>query len=142
MDPLDRLNEIVKTTNTTDFRIQSYDSVNLTLTGSFDFCYYHEVELIFGEVSYISLPSQFWNPFIRMAIDAEIAGIRAIIAIDETESVYCIEAETSASLEKLPFYIVAESVSINEGLVFYYARENLKAGERIAPWVKIDVPES
>jgi hypothetical protein len=142
MSAIERLNEIVKTTNTTDFRIQSYDSVNLMLTGSFDFCYYHEVELVFSEVSYISLPSHFWNPFIRMATDAEIAAIRAIIAIDETESVYCIEAETGASLEKLPFYIVAESVSIKEGLVYYYARENLEVGERIASWVKIDDPKS
>jgi hypothetical protein len=142
MDAINRLNEIVQTTDTTNFRIQSYDSGNLILAGSFDFCYYHEVELIFSGVSYISLPADFWHPLIRMATNNEIAAIRAMIEIDETENVYCIEAETSASLEKVLFYVMAEGVAIKEGLVFYYPRGNLEAGESIASWVKIDIPKS
>jgi hypothetical protein len=64
----DRVNEIVETTNTTDFRIQSYDSVNLLLIGSFDFAYYHEVEVEveFREVTYISLPTYFECPTFRI----------------------------------------------------------------------------
>jgi len=137
MNELNRINEIVETTNTVDYRIQSYDSVNLMLTGSFDFCYYHEVELLFHEVSYISLPADFSYPKFRKATLAETSDIEKLIAVDEEETVFCIEAETSCSLEKLPFFVVAERVSLNEGLVFYYERENLKEGERIAPWVKV-----
>jgi hypothetical protein len=137
MNELNRINEIVDTTNTVDYRIQSYDSVNLMLTGSFDFCYYHEVELLFHEVSYISLPADFSYPKFRKATLAEISDIEKLIAVDSEETVFCIEAETSCSLEKLPFFVVAERVSLNEGLVFYYERENLKEGERIAPWVKV-----
>ena len=137
MNALNRINKIVETTNILDFRIQSYDSVNLIITGSFDFCYYHEVELIFHGVSYISLPADFSYPNFRKATFAEITEIEKLITVDVEETVFCIEAETSSSIEKRPFSVVAESVSINEGLVFYYHRENLKKGERIAPWVEI-----
>lgn len=137
MNELDRINKMIETTNTVDFRIQAYDSVNLMLTGSFDFSYYHEVEFNFHEVSYISLPADFSYPKFRKATSEEITEIGKIIAVDAEETVFCIEAETSRSLEKLPFFVVAESVSMNEGLVFYYERDNLKEGERIAPWVKV-----
>jgi len=56
--------------------------------------------------------------------------------LDQEEIVFYIEAETSCSLNKIPFFVVAEKVTLNEGLVFYYERENLKVGKRIAPWVK------
>ena len=135
MKELERINEIVETTNTVDYRIQSYDSVNLMITGSFDFCYYHEVELTFHEVSYISLPADFGNPTFRLATEKECADINKIIAVDEEEKVFCIEADTTRTIEKLLFFVVAEKVTLNEGTVFYYEREDLKPGERIAPWV-------
>jgi hypothetical protein len=136
MSEFNRINEIVETTNTTDFRIQSYDSANLLVTGSFDFCYYHEVEVEFRAVSYISLPSDFNSPNFRRVSTHEIESIRKLIALEPEDIVYCIEAGTSCSIVKLPFYIVAESVTVREGLVFYYERENLKEGERIAAWVQ------
>jgi len=136
MNEFRRINEIVETTNTTDFRIQSYNSVSLLLTGSFDFNYYHEVEVEFKEVSYISLPSDFYDPVFRLANAEEIESIRKLIALEKKDVVFCIEAGTSCSIDKLPFYIVVESVSMREGRVFYYDRENLKEGERIACWVK------
>ena len=136
MSEFSRINEIPETTNTTDFRIQSFDSVNLLLTGSFDFSYYHEVEVKFQEVSYISLPADFSHPHFRRADEAEIASIRKIVALESEDIVFCIEAETSGSLDRLPFYVVAEKMTVTEGTVYYYEPETLKAGERIASWVK------
>jgi hypothetical protein len=135
MNEFNRINQIVRSTNIVDFRIQSYDSVTLMLTGSDDHCYYHQVEFNFHEISYISLPNDFSNPNFRKATTDEILEIGKLICIDEEETVFCIEAETSSSFEKLIFFIVAEKVSIKEGFVYYYDRHNLKEGERIAPWV-------
>lgn len=132
----ERVNQIIKTTNTTDFRVHSYDGVNLVLTGSFDFAYYHEVEVEFREVAYISLPSCFENPNFRIGTPEEIEAVRKVIALEKEDIVYCVEAETSCSTEKLPFFIVAEDVTVREGKVFYYERENLKEGERIMAGVK------
>ena len=132
MNEFDRINNAIA-----DFRIQSYDGINLMLIGSSDFSYYHQFELIFHEVSYISLPTDFSYPIFRKASSTEYIQIENIINIDREETVYCIEAETSRSLDKLPFFIVARSVSLKEGMVYYYKRKNLKKGERIAAWVDI-----
>ena len=136
MREFDRINEIVETTSTVDFRIQSYDSANLMITGSFDFCYYHEVEILFSKVSYFSLPTDFRYPKFRIATIKEIDQIKKNIAIGTEKTIFCIEAEPTCDLEKSPYFVVAESVSFNEGRVFYYEREDLKEGERIASWVK------
>ena len=133
MSEFTRINELAEST---DFRIDSYDGSSLLLTGSFDFGYYHQVEVKFGEVSYISLPSDFSNPNFRRADDAEIESIRKLVALEAEEIVFCIEAETSSSLARLPFYLVAEGMTVTEGLVFYYDRPDLKDGERIASWVQ------
>lgn len=110
--------------------------MDLLLTGSFDFSYYHQVEVEFHDGSYISLPTEFIWPRFRRADDAETESIRNIVALDGENIVFCIEAQTDSSLVSLPFYIVAEKISVREGTVFYYERENLKPGERIASWVK------
>jgi hypothetical protein len=62
MDIFEKLNKISKETNTTDFRIDSCGGENLLITGSFNFCYYHEVEVKFQEVEYIDLLASFDNP--------------------------------------------------------------------------------
>jgi hypothetical protein len=144
MQELDRLNEILETINAIDFRIQSYDLADdLLIAGSFDFCYYHEIEVIFHEVSYISLPASFGEPHFRRASPVEVIEVGKqmgqqvsnLVAWDTEEVVFCIEATTDYTLNRLPFFVVARSVSWREGRVFYYEREHLKEGERIAPWV-------
>ncbi|WP_417397369.1 hypothetical protein [Gimesia chilikensis] len=136
MDVFKRINEIVEKTNIDDFRIESYTGSNLLITGSFDFAYYHEVEVEFREVLYLSLPVLFWNPHFRLASVDEIKAVRKFIAVGDRHTVFCIEAESDVSFEKIPFYVVAESVRLREGTVYYYEREHLEENERIADWVK------
>ena len=69
---LDRINEIVTTTNTTDFLVQSFVGDSLLLIGSFDLCYYHELEIRFDDVAYIGLPIYgLDSPKFSVASDAE-----------------------------------------------------------------------
>ena len=139
MDELKLINEIVQTTNTNDFRIDSYEVGNLLLIGSFDFCYYHSVEIRFKEVLYISLPTEFDYPIFRIANLSEIQSIRQQIWLEPEDVVYCIEAETSCSIKRLPFYIVAQGINVCVGTVYYYWKDNLNTGERLASWVsKLD----
>ncbi|EFE7917924.1 hypothetical protein GA486_23065, partial [Escherichia coli] len=37
---------------------------------------------------------------------------------------------------ELKFKVIAKKISINFDTVFYYKRENLKIGERLAYWIK------
>ena len=82
------------------------------------------------------LPSDINNPSFRRADETEIESVRKAIALESEDIVFCIEAETSSSIIKLNFFVVAEGVSFREGKVFYYERDNLNPGERIAGWVK------
>lgn len=135
MSEFDRINHIANETNTNDFRMESFDGATLVITGSFDFVYYHEVEVIFSEVSYISLPTDFHYPLFRLATEEERARVRTATALEPEDIVYCIEAETTSSIERLPFFIVAQKMEVSEGTVYHYQRDDLKPGERIAPWV-------
>ena len=81
-------------------------------------------------------PSLIRTWFVESITPEEIEAVRKVIALEKEDIVYCVEAETSCSTEKLPFFIVAEDVTVREGKVFYYERENLKEGERIMAGVK------
>ncbi|WP_036485335.1 hypothetical protein [Myxosarcina sp. GI1] len=113
----ERINKIANQTNINDFRIEQYNSVNLILTGSFDFAYYYQVKVTFFEVSYISLPTDFSYPIFRVANESEIANISKQIALYPEDIVYCIEAETSTSIKRILFFIVAEGMEVVEELV-------------------------
>ena len=122
-------------TNAVYFCIYSYETYDLLITASTDFAYYHEVEATFKDMKFVSLPRNFKYPVFRIANASEIKNLRKIIALEKNDTVFCVSAATSASLKKIPFYIVAEEVTIREGMVYYYERENLEDGERIADWV-------
>ena len=119
MDKLNIVNKTIQSDNISDFRIERYEINNLLLTGSFDFCYYHSLELNFTEVSYISLPTEFNYPIFRIANLSEIQSIRQQIFLEPEDLVYCIEAETSCSTERLPFYVVAKDMNVRVGKVYY-----------------------
>jgi len=139
MIEIDEINHILKTTNIWNFSIYSYDlnqSDSLTIVGSMDLGYYHELEIRFQQVSYISLPTFFDEPLFRIATKEEISELRKLITIEPDEIVICIMTNAGFSFEKTPFYIVASNIEYTKGLVFYYERENLKENEKIAHWVK------
>lgn len=122
-------------TNISDFNIISKNENDLILAGSFDFAYYHDVEIIFSDVEFIFCPGHIFsiNKF-RLATREEITELGKIMNGCESYGIVtCLE--DTLSNEK--YYIVAQQIKCNWGIVLYYNRENLKPGERIADWVKI-----
>lgn len=117
------------------FQVDSFDSCRLLIVGSLDLCYYHNVEVEFADVAYISCPTHFFDPTFRIGVSGERERLVSVLG-DFEENVYCIDA--SAGSWPQTFFIVARSVVITEGMVYRYARPDLKPGERIAPWVKPD----
>lgn len=57
---LEKLNSFIFTNEITDMEIKVFHLGKLIITGSFDFCFYHQVEIIFEEVSFLSIPDG-WN---------------------------------------------------------------------------------
>ncbi|GAB5517712.1 hypothetical protein [Rhodopirellula baltica] len=131
---IERANHVVANTNTSDFQLQSFNSVNALLIGSFDLCYYHEIELEFHEVSYINLPTiGLCSPRFAIA-ESNIRTAHAYLELDDTDILFEIINDPDFSGQR--YYIAAENLTVREGLVYHYQRDELKDGERIAPWVK------
>jgi hypothetical protein len=124
---LDELNEY----SSLDFRLVCFDRGRLAIAGSPDLCYYHVVEAQFTEVSLISCPTDFCNARFRIGTTTELDGVSRLVEINDGCLVFAIDAESSASIERQTFLIVARSLTVKRGTVYYYQRENLKPGERI-----------
>jgi hypothetical protein len=45
-----------------EFALRSFDGSTLVVVGSFDLCYYHDVELTFTDVQHINCPTEFRDP--------------------------------------------------------------------------------
>ena len=131
---INRINEIVKTTNTTDFCVESLVNGTLLITGSCDHAYYHELEIRFLKVDYMSLPTFFDYPELSIATD-EQRDLKPEIDVVETALLFVIHEDPQFNGGQT-HYVVAEQLEITEGIVYYYQRENLKPGERIADWVE------
>jgi len=115
---LEQLNQLVLDKNLSDFGFY-FNGTHLTMNGSFDFSYYHDVEVLFEQVSYISIPVYFHWPRFRMADDSECLSISRFIALEKKDKVFCIEAETTSSNGKLPFFLVAQDIKIKIERVEY-----------------------
>jgi hypothetical protein len=119
-------------TNINDFSIINHDGVNITFAGSFDFCY--EVELVFLEVEYICCPNQFRADTFRIATNNEISTLnnftRGYFEYINRGLVFCMEDRSFGDR----YYIIAHGLKVTWGMVYYYHRENLQPGERIAEW--------
>lgn len=124
---IDLVNRVVAETNTTDFMVRDFDGARLRIVGSFDLAYYHQLEIIFIEASFISVPTCFNNPVIRMATKEEKHRLSSNVDLDG--HVYCIEEDLTATTRK--HFVAADEIEAEECMVYYYQRDGLKAGERI-----------
>jgi hypothetical protein len=132
---LDRINEIVSAANVMRFHVHSLIRDTLLLTGSFDHCYYHELEVRFHNVAYIGLPIyQLDMPQFSVAADADRTS-HSHLELDVTEILFKIHHAPDFKGGQF-YYVAAEKISVVEGTVYYYPRDDLKVGERIADWVK------
>jgi hypothetical protein len=123
-------NELCKT-NIDRFAIINSNRDSLTLAGSFDFCYYHEIEIEFLDVEFIFCPGGIFSVnCIRVASETEINELsKSLNGYSKRGFVVCLENRF-----KEKFYIISQQVNYRWGMVYYYLRENLQDGERIAEW--------
>jgi hypothetical protein len=94
------------------------------LIGSFNFSYYHNVEIELRGVTFCDLPEEFSHAEFTLRRSFDDA-----LAID-------VSAEPKDDIGMHHYEIHASELLVRYGTVYYYERENLKPGEKIAPWVK------
>jgi hypothetical protein len=111
--------------------------------GSFDFSYYHQIEIVFFETLSHTISSQsIWSDHWDKAQLTLIQGIvrHEVLAkhqLSDDESLH-VFAFNIGSFGDEQYYIIAKGISIKLGVVFHYDRaqqEALKSDERVAYWV-------
>ena len=70
-EQLKELQENIVKNNIREFCVYSYTDMVLTILGSFDICYYQEVLIKFGSVSYAECLTDFMYPLFRLATEDE-----------------------------------------------------------------------
>ncbi len=137
---LKKIQKIIDDKGIKEFSFMEYSFFDkLILIGSGDISYYHQIEIIFHNVSYISCPTMFRVAKIRKATSREQEAIRRLLVNDcdfEKDIIFCIETDIDDEEIHQKHYIVAEKIEYNNDFVYHYKRENLKENERIAEWVR------
>lgn len=109
-----------------DFSVFLYERGRLIIVGSDDLSYYHNLEITIETLSYI-------NGVMDWSCDLDDDFMKISIQDDGSKKLSILEFYSD---NELKFKVVGESISINFDTVFYYERDNLRTGERLAYWVK------
>ncbi|WP_323637296.1 hypothetical protein [Pectobacterium polaris] len=107
-----------------DFSVFLYDRERLIIVGSEDISYYHTLEII------IELPS-FFQGILDWPCDVNDDFIK--ISKSHLDDEFIVEFYSD---DDFTFKVIGRNISINFDTVFYYKRENLKLGERLAYFIK------
>ncbi|KAA0541674.1 hypothetical protein FZW96_21600 [Bacillus sp. BGMRC 2118] len=131
---INEIQNLINSMNINDFYIYNYEfNGDLTIAGSFDFSYYHDLEIHLNEVSFITCPGSIFNmDTIRLATEDESKRIFEISHGYNEGFNICLEDSDF----NIRFYISAMSFDYSIQKVYYYKRDNLKANEKVADWVK------
>ncbi|UQA63220.1 hypothetical protein [Polyangium aurulentum] len=128
------VNEFLRGSNICEFSLWSFNEGRLLVLGSDDLAYYHVVEIVFEGVEYIDASTSLWEPRFRNATAVEAEAFWAAKGVKGEVELYVLEEEFDGKFTK--HFVAAESMHVSTGMVYHYERENLKPGERIAPWVR------
>ncbi len=117
------------------YMLRHTENGRLVVAGSRDYSYYHNVELIFHEVQFVMLPALvFEADRLRLATAEELAQLDGIMhGHQHMGRVFCLES----TFEGTRYYVVARQLQYNTDTVYYYKREPLGPGERIAEYLPL-----
>lgn len=108
------MNELLEALNAAcgwECMVKSYDGWRLGLSSGTSAEYALPVAVFTG-VSYVSLPIEFSHPEFRVASLTEREQVGKVVPIEPEDTVFAIEAETMASLDRQSFYLVASAVEL------------------------------
>ncbi|MFP1733904.1 hypothetical protein ACLECU_16735 [Lonsdalea quercina] len=109
-----------------DFSVFLYERGRLVIVGSDDLSYYHNLEITIETPSYI-------NGVMDWSCDLDEGFMKISFQDNGSQKLSTLEFYSD---DELKFKVVGESISVNFDTVFYYKRDNLSTGERLAYWVK------
>ncbi|WP_196295012.1 hypothetical protein [Hymenobacter ruricola] len=133
---VEEIDTIIRQNAWFDFCVGSSNGNDLVITGSTDFCYYHELEITFHNVFFASVYFQNWKSDTRLPVfiipeQAEAYQMNFQLEIEQGFDLFIFRVEDS----KTDVIIAAASISYNTDTVLYYYREDLQPGMRLASTV-------
>ena len=130
-----QINEIIQKETCFDFHILSFDGHRLIIGGSIDLTYYHNLEVVFEDIFFVSSFFKKWQSNTKQTVfkipDNEIQ-LNEKYEIEQDYQLFMFQTEYF----KNDVLIAANSISYNTDKVFYYDKSDLKSNERIAEFVK------
>jgi len=120
-----------------DFHVWRYDGHRLILAGSTDLIYYHELEIIFTDVCFVSSYFLSWYTNTMQTVfelpgEAERKDLAYRFDLEEGYHLFVLRTDID---HKQDVCVAAKEVTFNTDTVFYYHRKNLKANERLADYL-------
>jgi hypothetical protein len=113
-----------------DFHVLTYDGLTLTVAGGKDLIYFHELEIRFEGVFFVSGFFAGWHSDTKKEVFSS--------QVHDPEKNGTFEIETGHTLfrfktddYKTDVWIASESISYKTDTVFYYQREDLQPNQRI-----------
>ena len=115
----------------------------IVVLGSFDFSYYHQVEIVFFDTIAHTIDTEYrWSDHwdkdqLCLLTTADRKKILITNGIEDDSSIH-VFAFNIGSFSDEQYYIIAKGISIKMGIVFHYdraAQEPLQENERVAYWV-------
>ena len=118
--------------NISEFNIIYKTEYDLILAGSFDFAYYHDVEIIFKDVDFILCPGCYFSiDNFRLATNYEISQLnKCIHGWEEEGFVTCLDDR---------YYIVAQQIKFKFHNVKYEVKDGFICEQRISDWAKKEI---
>lgn len=117
-----------------DFYVIGFDGIRLTIAGGTDLTYYHNLEIIFENVFFVSCYFQEWHSNTSQQIFMLNNDKKWYekLGLEHECQVFVFKTEDDLS----DMIIAAKNVTFNTDTVYYYDRAGLKKNERIAGFVK------
>jgi hypothetical protein len=133
---IDKANAFVSTSLWMDFEVFEMKSKNLTLIGSADFSYFHEIEITFGDVFYLQLIDHWCadtsRPFLKIMTGAEFEEFN----LKNTVEVGNIAVELNSDCPSHNLVVACKRITVKIGKVWHIRVDSLAEGETIADWAK------
>ncbi|WP_405484023.1 hypothetical protein [Streptomyces sp. NBC_00009] len=117
-----------------DWDIVAWDPGRLCLGAGHDVSYAHGLELVFSDPIFVKCPAAFHDPVFRQPTPDEVRLV--VRQVGETPPVLVAFEADAGGPALVSGLLAAGRLDIVQGTVFRYWREDLAAGERLAPWVR------
>lgn len=117
-----------------DFDVYRYDGYRLTVVGSTDFSYYHQLEIIFEDVFFVFGNFSTWGSDTEKRVFGFPDNEAELITRFNIEQDYQLFEFRQDGLDN-DFIIASNTLTYNTDKVYYYPKDDLQPNERLADFV-------